>query len=102
MYDAPGITATIRLGKRGLVLLQFPALDRRRPLRFAPRGTIFAAGALRPLENSMPTRVWNVLALSLVLLLSGCGYNDLQRGDEQVKAAWSEVLNQYQRRADLV
>jgi LemA protein len=35
-------------------------------------------------------------------LLQGCGYNDLQRGDEQIKAAWSEVLNQYQRRADLV
>jgi LemA protein len=37
-----------------------------------------------------------------VLLLSGCGYNTIQRQDEQVKAAWSEVLNQYQRRADLV
>ncbi|HKW80769.1 MAG TPA: LemA family protein [Casimicrobiaceae bacterium] len=36
------------------------------------------------------------------LLLSGCGYNDLQRQDEQVKSAWSEVVNQYQRRADLV
>lgn len=37
-----------------------------------------------------------------VLMLSGCGYNALQVTDEQVKAAWSEVLNQYQRRADLV
>lgn len=36
------------------------------------------------------------------LVLSGCGYNDFQRLDEQSKAAWSEVLNQYQRRADLV
>lgn len=36
------------------------------------------------------------------LLLSGCGYNDFQRLDEQSKAAWSEVLNQYQRRADLI
>ena len=36
------------------------------------------------------------------LLLGGCGYNDLQRQDEAIKAAWSEVLNQYQRRADLV
>ena len=36
------------------------------------------------------------------LALSGCGYNDFQRLDEQSKAAWSEVLNQYQRRADLV
>ncbi len=35
-------------------------------------------------------------------VLSGCGYNDLQRQDEQIKSAWSEVLNQYQRRADLV
>ena len=35
-------------------------------------------------------------------ILSGCGYNDLQRQDEQVKSAWSEVINQYQRRADLV
>ena len=35
-------------------------------------------------------------------MLAGCGYNALQTKDEQVKAAWSEVLNQYQRRADLV
>ncbi len=43
-----------------------------------------------------------LFALSLALALSGCGYNDFQRLDEQSKAAWSEVLNQYQRRADLV
>ncbi|HEX7053139.1 MAG TPA: LemA family protein [Burkholderiales bacterium] len=43
-----------------------------------------------------------ILALSVVLFLSGCGYNTLQRQDEQVKAAWSEVINQYQRRADLI
>jgi len=36
------------------------------------------------------------------LLLSGCGYNTLQSQDEQVKASWAEVLNQYQRRADLI
>ena len=36
------------------------------------------------------------------LSLTGCGYNDFQRLDEQTKSAWSEVLNQYQRRADLV
>ena len=40
--------------------------------------------------------------IAAALLLSGCGYNDFQRLDEQSKAAWSEVLNQYQRRADLV
>jgi LemA protein len=40
--------------------------------------------------------------LSMALSLSGCGYNDFQRLDEQVKASWSEVLNQYQRRSDLI
>jgi LemA protein len=44
---------------------------------------------------------WVLAGLS-ALLLSGCGYNDFQRLDEQTKSAWSEVLNQYQRRADLV
>ena len=49
------------------------------------------------------TRRWLALAVvSSVLTLSGCGYNDFQRLDEQVKAGWSEVLNQYQRRADLI
>ena len=43
-----------------------------------------------------------LLAVFLVSLLSGCGYNSIQSRDEGVKAAWSEVLNQYQRRADLV
>jgi LemA protein len=45
---------------------------------------------------------WKFLALAALLLLSGCGYNTLQSTDEQIKSAWSEVLNQYQRRADLV
>jgi LemA protein len=44
-----------------------------------------------------------VLLLALATLaLGGCGYNDMQRSDEQVKAAWAEVVNQYQRRADLI
>ncbi len=47
-------------------------------------------------------KLQGAIAILLLLLLSGCGYNDIQRGDEQVKAAWSEVLNQYQRRNDLV
>ena len=42
------------------------------------------------------------LAALAGLLLSGCGYNTIQQSDEQTKAAWSEVLNQYQRRADLI
>jgi len=40
--------------------------------------------------------------LAAAVLLSGCGYNDIQQKDEATRAAWSEVLNQYQRRADLV
>jgi LemA protein len=43
-----------------------------------------------------------VFAVSLLLSLSGCGYNAFQSLDEESKASWSEVLNQYQRRADLV
>ena len=43
-----------------------------------------------------------VLAAALALSLAGCGYNTFQTGDEQIKASWSEVVNQYQRRADLV
>jgi len=42
------------------------------------------------------------LLLLIILALSGCGYNALQSSDEEIKAAWAEVLNQYQRRADLV
>jgi LemA protein len=42
------------------------------------------------------------MAAVAALLLSGCGYNAIQQKDEAVKAGWSEVLNQYQRRADLV
>jgi LemA protein len=49
----------------------------------------------------MRLRVFNILVL-IAGLLSGCGYNTFQTGDEAVKSAWSEVLNQYQRRADLV
>ena len=48
-------------------------------------------------------RNWRAFVLLLLSMsLSGCGYNTLQSTDEQIKASWSEVLNQYQRRADLV
>jgi LemA protein len=43
-----------------------------------------------------------LLIIILTSLLSGCGYNTLQTTDEQIKASWAEVLNQYQRRADLI
>ncbi|WP_157603965.1 LemA family protein [Rhizobacter sp. Root1221] len=51
----------------------------------------------------MIRRHWLVaVALASITALSGCGYNDFQRLDEQVKSAWAEVVNQYQRRADLI
>jgi LemA protein len=43
-----------------------------------------------------------LLILATAFALTGCGYNDFQRLDEQTKSAWAEVLNQYQRRADLI
>jgi len=57
---------------------------------------------MRSLAKPWPQSAsWIVLAF-LSLSLSGCGYNAIQRQEEGVTAAWSEVLNQYQRRADLV
>lgn len=50
----------------------------------------------------MHKRLWLGILLLSSMLLSGCGYNTLQSNDEQIKASWSEVINQYQRRADLV
>jgi LemA protein len=48
-------------------------------------------------------RAWCLACVAvLTFLMSGCGYSSLTRQDEEVKAAWSEVLNQYQRRADLI
>jgi LemA protein len=58
------------------------------------------------LNSSFEEDAMRKLTLPLVLLfavtLSGCGYNTLQSTDEQIKASWGEVVNQYQRRADLV
>src|SRR6188768_3201238 len=47
-------------------------------------------------------RFWTVLAMLSCLSLTNCGYNAIQSTDEQVKSSWSEVVNQYQRRADLI
>src|SRR6266540_2469234 len=47
-------------------------------------------------------KLWTVLAALATLSLTNCGYNAIQTNDEQVKSGWSEVVNQYQRRADLV
>ena len=56
----------------------------------------------QPEDWQMPRSAYALLIITLALLLSGCGYNKLTAGDEHIKAAWSEVLNQYQRRADLI
>ncbi len=50
----------------------------------------------------MKNSLWSTLVLLAALTLGGCGYNTIQTQDEAVTAAWSEVVNQYQRRADLV
>ena len=47
-------------------------------------------------------KILTAFAIAGALVLSGCGYNDFQTKDEQSKAAWSEVINQYKRRADLI
>jgi LemA protein len=57
--------------------------------------------ATAPEDTDMRWMKWIALAL-LLPALTGCGYNSIQQKDEAVKAGWSEVLNQYQRRADLV
>src|SRR5258705_12940842 len=58
------------------------------------------------MENStgrtLMRKFWTVLAALATLSLTNCGYNAIQTNDEQVKSSWSEVVNQYQRRADLV
>jgi LemA protein len=54
------------------------------------------------MEKQMIRSVVAALLLALSLTLGGCGYNTIQAEDEQVNAAWSEVVNQYQRRADLI
>src|SRR5262245_44021577 len=50
----------------------------------------------------MLKRILAVLAVAATALLGGCGYNTMQAADQQIKAAWAEVVNQYQRRTDLI
>lgn len=54
------------------------------------------------MRRSSSTGTVTVALAALLILATGCGYNDLQGLDEDTKAAWSEVVNQYQRRADLI
>jgi LemA protein len=69
--------------------------------RRAAAGTRFALQLSRhPLRNLFMKKI--LAAVVVALSLSGCGYNQFQSLDEQVNANWSEVLSQYQRRADLI
>lgn len=73
-----------------------PALD-------APRGYVTVLRSqLYPILESAMRFLHLLVTFTLALTLGGCGYNDFQKFDEQTQSAWSEVLNQYQRRADLV
>ena len=70
-------------------------------------GSAFAMSSLsNRFSNRLSNRLLNISRLLVVAacasLLSACGYNEFQTKDETVKASWSEVVNQYQRRADLV
>ena len=47
-------------------------------------------------------KLWTIVATVIAVSLAGCGYNTLQVNDEQIKSSWAEVVNQYQRRADLI
>jgi LemA protein len=57
---------------------------------------------IKPERDTMRSLIFKMMTLVMLLSLTGCGYNQLQATDEQINTAWSEVLNQYQRRADLV
>jgi LemA protein len=58
---------------------------------------------IKRIAEENPMRAWSLAFLAILTIgLSGCGYNALTRQDEDVKAAWSDVTNQYQRRADLI
>jgi LemA protein len=52
--------------------------------------------------GAVKNKFFLTIMLCLTTILTGCGYNDIQSSDEGTKAAWSEVLNQYKRRADLI
>lgn len=54
------------------------------------------------MKTLLSRSIFGLFLLGLTMLLTGCGYNTFQTTDEQVKADWAEVLNQYQRRADLI
>ncbi len=96
----------IREVTRELSRTHAPAAEtyvRRPPAVIAPLPKLCSDEAAQPGEGGRAMRrLLTVLAALMTLSLTNCGYNAIQTNDEQVKAAWSEVVNQYQRRADLV
>jgi LemA protein len=72
------------------------------PAQMTAAKSDLSATLRQTMEEISMRRLWTVLAVLATLSLTNCGYNAIQTNDEQVKSAWSEVLNQYQRRADLV
>jgi len=82
-----------------------PSYSRHCPSSPLQGATMVASSALRPhpvIASALGRWLRLGLLGALATLLSGCGYNEFQSKDESVKAAWSEVVNQYQRRADLI
>ena len=78
-----------------------------KPLNTAPGTSSMLTSCTAPQRTAPkkePMKRWLLILMTVLTVsgLTGCGYNDFQRLDEQTKSAWSEVLNQYQRRADLV
>jgi LemA protein len=81
-------------------LLAADVLSSREPVSTSSENAI---GSRKTNQREISMRKFlSVLAALATLSLTNCGYNAIQSGDEQVKSAWSEVINQYQRRADLV
>jgi len=89
----------IRKGHRPQLSLQIPSGEAGACI---PHATNLLSWRLILFQESSMRRLWTVLATLATLSLTNCGYNAIQTTDEQVKAGWSEVVNQYQRRADLV
>jgi LemA protein len=88
---------------QGLIFSALHYFDRA-PLLFERRSLKFGGKTMGAQMHTHRLRPPYLIAAGLILLISvsGCGYNKLQGLDEDVKAAWGEVQNQYQRRADLV
>src|SRR2546428_7342139 len=94
----PGASSSTRWASPQLSQARTVSLEAIRP----PLAIYVPAVEFGPhLEDPM-TRLARLLCALAALLLGGCGYNRLQSSEEQVKAAWAEVVNQYQRRADLI